>query len=47
MVIDGEIEAKTYYVSNNHGWVTQRETFESIFQNNPTDFLSVSDLPID
>ena len=47
MVIDREIEAKTDDISNNHGSVTQSESFETIFDHNPSDFLSVSELPVD
>jgi hypothetical protein len=44
MIVDREIESKTYDISYNHGWVTQSESFEALSKNNPTDLLSVSDL---
>jgi hypothetical protein len=47
MVIDREVEAKTDDISNNHGSVTQSESFETVFDHNPSDFLSVSELPVD
>lgn len=47
MVIHREIEAKADDISNNHGSVTQSESFETVLDHNPTNFLSVSELPVD
>jgi hypothetical protein len=41
MVVDREVETETDDVSNDHGSVAQRESTETLFEKNPTDFLSV------
>ena len=46
MVVDREVEPKTDDVSNDHGSVTQGESTETLFANNPSDLFSVREMSV-